>query len=334
MWLAASDFEFQSCETWSSPAGEITSSFVSCFHQQKTCSQSSKDPYNTLVESSLGPFCPAVMVITYSKCVDSLCYTGSSSIALALPVAAGWHDKGCGREKVWHTPHTCYSKRRIRGRRRERKGGGRDPHRKTHMPSTDLNPTSQIQICMFMNLWLVIFPVLLSCIARFGSFIPSFPSHFISNCSLVNFLMFEGEVWITSTGLIPHISQVDPQHSGRKFPPTKTKKRPSWAETWSFEVQLHLPPQLRIHATSPLCQALESRLLIGLDPYLERRRKIRLEPGHQNCHSKPPKMADLSDINGETSSNMSIWKDKQLQNIADLTWFDQHKCGFNLKSNL
>jgi hypothetical protein len=34
------------------------------FISKKHVSQSSKDLYNTLVESSLGPFCPAVMVIT------------------------------------------------------------------------------------------------------------------------------------------------------------------------------------------------------------------------------------------------------------------------------
>ena len=109
------------------------------------------------------------------------------------------------------------------GEEREKEVEGH-PYRKTHIPSTDLNPTIQIQICMFMNLWLVIFPFLLSCIARFGSFIPSFFFRFISNCSLVNFLMFEGEVWITSTGLIPHISQVNPQLLDEKTPPTKTKK--------------------------------------------------------------------------------------------------------------
>jgi len=37
------------------------------------------------------------------------------------------------------------------GEEREKEAEG-DPHRKTHIPSTDLNPTIQIQICMFMNL--------------------------------------------------------------------------------------------------------------------------------------------------------------------------------------
>lgn len=216
------------------------------------------------------------------------------------------------------------------GEEREKEAEG-DPHRKTHIPSTDLNPTIQIQICMFMNLWLVIFPFLLSCIARFGSFIPSFPSRFISNCSLVNFLMFEGEVWITSTGLIPHISQVNPQLLDEKFPQQKQKRPIGWGLELRSPTSSSAPAAHPRHFPAVPSAGVAPPHWLGSIP---RRRKIRLEPGHQNCHSKPPKMKDLSHINGETSSNMSIWKDKQLQNIADLTWFDQHKCGFNLKSNL
>jgi len=37
------------------------------------------------------------------------------------------------------------------GEEREKEVEGH-PYRKTHIPSTDLNPTIQIQICMFMNL--------------------------------------------------------------------------------------------------------------------------------------------------------------------------------------
>lgn len=201
------------------------------------------------------------------------------------------------------------------GEEREKEVEGH-PYRKTHIPSTDLNPTIQIQICMFMNLWLVIFPFLLSCIARFGSFIPSFffPLYF---------QLFAGEFLDVWRGSLNYEYRLNPPHfagesptSGRKKIPQQKQKRPI-----GWDLELRSPTSSSAPAAHP--RHFPAVPSAGVAPphwlgSIPRRRKIRLAPGHQNCHSKPPKMKDLSHINGETSSNMSIWKDKQLQNIADL----------------